>query len=439
MSEKKLNKKPGLRAFSIFIFGEGLSQLGSTMTGFALGIWAYQQFGNVTDLAVITAAAAFPRVLLGPFAGSYVDRWDRKSVLLFGQLVSFLITLTIAILYWNDMLAVWHMVVLNILAGISGAFVMPAIQSSISLLVDKTDIQRANGMMGLLMGLVMVFSPALAGMLIATIGIDGILVIDIVSFSAALFVLLWINIPKPIVSSDGAEAVKGDLIAEMKFGWMFLYSRPGLFWLTILNSILAMGVLGLSIMITPVVLGFSDEKGLGFILSAGGVGLILGGLAVIITGGVQRKIYAVLGTSALSCIGMMILPIFTTVNEVALGMFLLMSFAPLGTSASQSIIQLKIPTDIQGRVFGLRNFLLGIGSPIALLIIAPAADHFFEPLLLEGGGLVDSVGILYGAGPGRGMAFLNSLMGSVMLLVVILAYLYPPVRRVDIDLPDYID
>jgi hypothetical protein len=98
-----------------------------------------------------------------------------------------------------------------------------------------------------------------------------------------------------------------------------------------------------------------------------------------------------------------------------------------------------VPSDVQGRVFGFRNFITGLSGPISLPIIGPLADAHFEPLLVEGGAMVQSLGWLYGIGAGRGVAFMTSLIGLFLLLVVILAWLIPSIRRIDIDLPDYLD
>ncbi len=434
-----MSEKPGLKAFGVVLFAEGISQLGSALTGFAMGIWAYQQHGQVTDFALIATAASLPRVLLSPFAGNLVDRWDRKTILVLGQVASFIATLIIAILYWTDSLAIWHMIVLNIIGSACGAVVLPALSASVSSIVDKKDIQRANGMAALAIGLIQVFSPIMAGALMTSIGIDGILILNLISFSSGMLALWWIRIPPLEKSTHGAQAVEGKFFAEMLFGWKFLYDRRGLFWLTCFNSLIGLGVMAMGIMFTPIVLGFTDEAGLGMVLTAGGVGMVVGSLAVIITGGTKRKVFAVLFTSALASIGLIITPIFASVWPVAIGGFLVMATFPLGATASQAIFQHKVPNDVQGRVFGFRNFITGISGPLSLPIIGPIADAHFEPLLVEGGTLVQSLGWLYGTGTGRGVALMTSLIGFILLIVVILACMIPSIRQVDIDLPDYLD
>ncbi len=433
------DEKPGLKVFAILLLGGGISLFGSALTGFALGIWAYQQHGQVSDFAYIATAAALPRALLSPFAGALVDRWNRKAILIMGQIAHFSATLLIAILYWNDALEIWHMVVLNLIGSSISSVVLPTLSASISNIVPKRDIQRANGMAGLMLGFIHLLSPMISATLLVSIGLEKIIIIDLMTFASALFVLTIVPIPQPVKSASVKYADGDSIFSDMKFGWRFLFERRGLFWLTCFNSVIGLGMIWMGVLMTPIVLGFSDAKALGMIMTVGGFGMMVGSAAVIITGGAKRRVYAVLATATVACMSMIVTPVFTNVWLVAAGGFLCMASFPLGAAASQSIFQHKVPADVQGRIFGLRNFLTGITGPLSLPLIGPIADRYFMPLLLEGGALADSLGWLYGTGDGRGVAFMTSILGALLLAVVFLACVNSHLRRVDIDLPDYLD
>jgi len=424
----------GFRNFSILLLAQATAVLGNSMANFGLGIWAYQHSGAVTDLAKITLASSIPTVLLSPLAGTLVDRWNRKHILLAGECVSMLVMAVMAFLLWSGQLAVAHITVLAALAASVSAFVLPTISASVPLIVGRENIGRANGLASLVLGIVQILSPALAGMTLAGVGMMGIFVF---AFGGALIngmTLLLMPIPQPPASHEASakESVWQSFLAGVEC----LRERRGLGWLILFYGAIAFNMSCIFILLTPMVLGFTDARGAGLISSTAGIGMVLGGILMLAWGGPQRKILGVLGGGFFMCIGLILAPVWPSTTTTAIGALFIAACFPVITACNQTLFQHKIPVHQQGRVFGLRNFVIALIQPVGILVSAPLAQYFFEPAMQPDGWLADLLGDIYGTGKGRGAAVMISGLGLLTLLWTAIAMASRTIRRLDLDLPD---
>jgi len=424
----------GFRNFSILLMAQATAVLGNSMANFGLGLWAYQHTGAVTDLAKIALASSIPTVLLSPLAGTLVDRWNRKRILLAGQCVSMLVMAVMALLFSSNKLAVTHITVLAALAAAVGAFVLPTISASVPLIVGRDNIGRANGLAALVLGIVQIMSPALAGSTLAGVGMMGIFVFAFCGALINSMVLLAMPIPQPTVPADAPakESVWQSFLAGIEC----LRERPGLGWLILFYGAIAFNISSIMILIMPMVLGFTDARGAGLIGSVAGVGMVLGGILMLVWGGPRRKTLGVLGGGYLMCVGLILAPVWPSITTTAIGALFIMACFPVITACNQTLFQHKIPVHQQGRVFGLRNFVIALIQPVAILVSAPLAQYFFEPAMQPGGWLADVLGDIYGTGKGRGAAVMISGLGLLTLLWTLIATASRTIRRLDLDLPD---
>ncbi len=434
-TDNGLPEKPGLRSFTFLLVGQTISLLGNSLTSFGLGVWAYQKTGAVTDFAMIALAASLPAAFISPLAGTMVDRFNRKAVLLIGQTSAVVLTASLMILYWLEFLQVWHIVLITGLAAVFNAFVLPAVTASITMLVHTHELPKANGMLSLALGVVQLLAPAIAGALLLSIGLKGIFLINLTTFFFGIVALIITPIPQPPHVSDNKES-KDNLIKSMSFGWNHVRQRKGMVGLLSLHAALAFNIAAIGMLMTPMVLGFTDAAGLGMIASISGLGMVLGSILIMAWGGPDRKIFGVSGGAMVVCIGLILMPIQPSVAFVALGGLLIMVAFPVSTACNQEIFQRKIASDVQGRVFGLRAFICGITAPLAIVLAGPLADGFFEPNMLPDGVWAESLGLIYGTGPGRGVAVMISSMGIISSFVVLAAMASPNIRRIDLTLPD---
>ncbi|MGB5985303.1 MAG: MFS transporter, partial [Desulfobacterales bacterium] len=176
----------GVRTFLIIWFGQLISLVGTNMTGFALGVYVYQGTGSVTQFALISLFVTLPTILLSPFAGALVDRWDRRTVLILSDTGAGLSTLAIFLLLASGRLEVWMIYLATGISSAFSAFQWPAYSASTALLVPKEHFGRASGMTQLNEAAAQIVAPAIAGAVVVTIGVQGVIFIDFVTFGFAV-------------------------------------------------------------------------------------------------------------------------------------------------------------------------------------------------------------------------------------------------------------
>jgi hypothetical protein len=426
-----------MRDFLVIWSGQVVSNLGTGLSGFALGVWAYRQTGSATALSLITLFATLPNTLLSPLAGALIDRWGRRTALLLNNFGSGACTLIMASLYWAGSLQMWHVYVLVCASRCFNVFQLPAFSAATTQLVPRRQLVRANGMALLGPAAAQIASPLLAVALMDVIGVGGVIFLDCCSFLFAAATLLAISIPKPAVSTAGREG-RGSLLYESFYGWTYMRQRPGLLGLMLFFAFANYCLSVVQILVTPLVLSFGSARTLATVLTSGAVGAVLGGLALGIWGGGRslRRIPIILGFTLLQGLTLLLGGLQPNALLVAGAMAVALFALPVIRGSSEAIWQSKIPQDLQGRVFAMRRMVAGIAFPLAGASAGPLADRVFKPLLLPGGALAGSVGRVIGVGPGRGVGLMFMLSGVLTLLSVAVIYGYRPVREVETELPD---
>lgn len=427
--------RPSLRVFGLVWFGQLVSLIGSGLTGFALGVWVYQQTGSATRFALISVFASLPGIFLSPIAGTLADRWDRRWAMILSDASAAFSTLCVWFLLTMGWLEIWHIYVAVAFNSTFSAIQWPAYSAATTLLVPKKHFGRASGMVQMGLAASHIISPTLAGALIATIKIQGVILIDIVTFLFALFTLFIVRFPKPKATAAGEQA-RGSFWHEIAYSWSYVRARHGLLGLLLFFAAINLTLSMVIVLITPLVLSFTSEKELGVVLSVAGIGMLLGGLVMSVWGGPRRRINGILGFTLLSGLILFLGGLQPNTLLVAGAAFLFLFSSPIITGSAQAIWQSKVEPDIQGRVFAIRRVIGLSTAPIAYLLAGPLADKVFEPLLAAEGALANSVGQVIGTGPGRGIGLLFIILGILTVLTTIAGYSYPRLRAVENELPD---
>ncbi len=426
-----------MRGFTVIWGGQFVSLLGTFMTRFALTIWAWQVTGEATALALTGLAFALPNILLYPVAGALVDRWNRKLVMMLSDIASGIATLVIFLLFTSGNLQIWHLYVTGAFSGLFQSFQFPAYSAAVSTMVDKKDYTRTSAMLSLAQNTSGILSPVAAGVLLPSIGMNGILVFDLFSVAVAIAALLVVNIPQP--EPKQAEE-RNSLLEDSLFGFKYIRERPGLLGLQLVFfTINFIGSLGFPLL-APMILSRTGDDSiiLGTVQSAFGAGGIVGGLALSAWGGPKKRVHGVLGGLALSCLfGYVAIGLGKDMYTWAIGAFLMMLFNPLINGSNQAIWQSKVPPEMQGRVFGTRAMIALISQPVAMAITGPLADKFLIPGMMEGGFLIPYFGWLVGIGPGTGISLLWIFLGVIGFVCGMGGYLFKEVRDVESILPDH--
>jgi len=427
----------GMKAFSVIWIGQLVSVLGSGLTAFALGVWALEQSHSVTQYTIIVVFASLPGVLVAPFAGALVDRWDRRKVMLWTDLGPALITLAYAYLLWKGELHVWHIYIGAFVSSVFGTFQWPAYISAITMLVERKQFARVNGMLEFAGAATTIAAPALAGLLLTLVDIWGVLLIDFATFLFAATTLLFVRIPRPEASPEGRRA-KGSLWKEAAFGWTFIRERPGLFKLLLFFAVVNFVVCVCGVATMPMVLGFASSKAaVGTIMSLVGIGMLIGGAIMTATGGPKRRIYAVLGAGFVYSLCFVMVGLRPSLLLVGAGVLIWYIVLPIQNACSTAIWQTKTPPDVQGRVFAMRRVIAQFTTPLGDFSAGPLADKVFNPLLMPGGALAGGViGKVVGVGPGRGIGLMYLTFALIPALAALWGFLNPRIRNVETELPD---
>lgn len=428
----------GIRTFSVVWFGQLVSTIGSGLTGFALGVWVYQETGSTTLFAMNLLAFALPNILMSPVAGALVDRWDRRWVMIMSDTGAGLSTLAVALLLSTGRLEVWHVYIVTAVNSAFTAFQWPAYSAATTLLVPKEHLGRAGGMVQIGEAISQLFSPAVAGAMYVTTGLRGVVLVDFATYLFAIFSLLVVRIPKPETTAEG-QAAKGSLLSEAVFGWKYIMARSGLLGLLLIFAAFNFFHSLMNPLLAPMILDMTSPDVFGYLASIVGVGMLTGTLVMIAWGGPKRRIHGVLlflMIAGLFSIGLGVRPYIPLMAAAGFGMLFVL---PIISGSSQAIWQTKVAPDVQGRVFAVRRMIAWSIIPLAYIIAGPLNDNLFKPLLVEGGTLADTiVGQTIGVGPSRGTGLMFMLIGFLSILVAFLGYLNPRVRLVEDELPDAI-
>ena len=427
-----------MKTFLIVWFGRLFSLIGSRLTSFALSVWVYQNSESVTLFSLTALSTTLPAVLITPIAGLVVDRWDRRWILIIGQVVASLRTLVIFLLLISHHLTVWQICLANAVTATVTSLQLPAFLAASSLLVPKQRLTRAMSLTQLGVSANSIIAPLLAGALLVTIKIHGVLLVDFATFIIGIFTLLIVRFP-PAVTAETEQLKQSSFLQEMSYGWQYIQARPGLLGLLVFYTFRNF-LLGLvSVLAVPLVLSIASSDVLGRVLAISGIGMLIGSLVLAkIEVPKHHYINTMFGFNALATIAMIMLGLRPSILLMTLSGFLLFFCIPFINVPNQAIFQQKIPAHIQGRVFALRRGFATVALPLGYVISGPLADRIFEPLMLPDGLLASSIGAIIGVGPGRGIALMFIVTGCLTLIVTLAAYQYPRLRRLEIELPDTI-
>jgi MFS family permease len=376
-------------------------------------------------------------VLLSPLAGVLADRWNRRTVMMISDLGAGMAVLTAAYLYNNNLLQPWMTIPICLSMSVFGTLMWPAYTSAITLLVPKQHYGRANGFVQLGEALPQVAGPAIAGALYVIIKLGNMALIDSATYLvAAILMLLFVRIPDPQRTETGQQA-KGTVWQEMRFGWDYIVARKGLFLLLMffMATNFVAGVM--NPLFVPLILDNWKADVLGTLSTVMGVGMLTGTLLMSVWGGGRNKILTLLASSALGSLFLVAAGLRTTIPVLAVCGFFFMFSAPFINASSQAIWQAKVPPDVQGRVFAMRRTISWSTQIIAPLLTAPLADYVFKPAMSAGGALAPSLGPLIGVGPSRGVGLLISLLGFLLIVISLVAFMTPAIRNVERDIPDH--
>ncbi|MFI6321767.1 amino acid adenylation domain-containing protein [Nonomuraea sp. NPDC050556] len=373
--------RQSLRPFYTVAAGQFVSMMGSALSSFALGVWAYQRSGRIMDLALVVMLAQLPAILLTPLGGAVADRFDRRRVMLAADAVAGVAMAALPVLMLTDSLSIPAICAIVGLTSMATAFHAPAYLAAIAQLVPKPYLPQANALAQIGVGAGTVFGPLAGGALIVAVGLPGVVTIDVLSFAAGVLTLLAVRFPDRLFlrrEEPFRKALSG--------GWRFLSQRPPLMvmiaYFAVVNYFTAM----MWIALPPLVLTQSTPTALGVVEAVGGCGAIAGAVVAIVWGGSERRATGMLACVIGSGIGVILMGAQPTIWLIAAGLFTRLAFMSLGNAHWLSIIQTKVGHELQGRVLAINMMCAAIMQPLGFLTTPGLANAFgVGPLLAASG------------------------------------------------------
>lgn len=400
-----------MKKFMMIWLGELISNIGSGMTAFALSIYVYETTGSVSFVSLVTLLAYMPTVLLSPLGGVLADRYDRRMLMIIGDLFS-----GIGLIYilWNIHIGVTGM--LPILLGVTFnavfvALLEPSFRATITDLLTEEEYAKASGMVQLAGNAKYLISPALVGVLLAAADIRLILLLDIGTFfiTVTMVALVRKTIQKPIKRETQGIG------AELKQGLSVITGSKGILSLVILMAGLCFFIGFVQTLLSPMVLAVSDARTVGVMESVCTVGMLIGSVWIGLLG-LKKNYVGVLGIAGIFCgLFMSLSGVNRNLTVTGAGIFLFFVTLPFMNTCADVLIRENIPNELQGRAWGTISLLSQTGTVLAYAICGVLADYVFEPMLSANGTLANSVGRLIGTGDGRGIGFMLILAGIGMM------------------------
>lgn len=409
------------RNYRLFFAGQIVSLVGTWMTSTATVWLVYRLSGSPFLLGVVGFAGQIPAAVLTPLAGVYLDRWNKRRVLIAAQVASMVQSFALAALVFTGHASIPALALLNVLQGVINAFEMPCRQSFVvSLIEDKNDLGNAIALNSSMFNAARLVGPALGGVVIAAVGEGWCYFIDGLTFFAVLLSLVMIRVASSVPAPRGAGAW-----AQFREGCRYTFRSPPLRSLLILlavSSLVGAPYTVLMPVFAKTILGGGPHT-LGFLMGAGGAGALLAALTLAARSSVRGLTGLVPRAGAFFGGGLIL---FSFSRSVSLSMVLILLAAAgfmVQVAGSNTILQTIVDDDKRGRVLSL--FVLSFlgTAPFGSLFAGAVADRWGAPFALRVGGVCCLAGALWF------VRQLPAVRGAIRPIYVKMGILPPAVDR----------
>ncbi len=359
--------------FLLLWAGEFISSIGGGLTSFGLGLYIFQKTGSAADMALLTLLGFLPALILRVPAGVLADRYDRRLLMMIGDGLSGLGVLFILICMLQGEAALWQIYLGTTVSSVFSALLEPSYTATITDLLTKEQYSKANGLVSMAGSSRYIFSPIIAGFILAVSDIKLILIIDICTFFLTV-------VAAAIVRSGIKTSVKREpepFFKSMKEGWAAVTATKGLIVLVVVSSLICLFMGVFQVLGEPFVLSFSDSKTLGIVETAAASGMLVTSILLGIRGIKRHFVRAAFG-------------------------FLFFAALPFANNSLDFLVRTNIPDELQGRAWGFLGFISQLGYVVAYSLSGVTAD---------------AIGKVTGKGVGAGSSI--TIIGAGICLVIV--------------------
>ena len=406
--------------------GELISNIGSGMTAFALSVYIYEKTGSVSYVSLITLLSFMPSIILSPIGGLLADRYDRRLLMIIGDLFS---GLGLVYILWN--IQAGEKSIVPIFVGITFSSIFtsllePSYRATLTDILDEENYAKASGLIQAAGSAKYLISPVIAGMILSVADIRVILLLDILTF---ITTCLMIFLVRKSMNSE-MQNYKKDSFKGLLEGLFIIKENRGVYSLVIIMFFVCFFMGFIQILIRPMILALSSVKTAGMMESLCAAGLLIGSLWIGIAG-IKKNYSKILAVASFFCgIFMSMTGVNKNLAIIGISTFLFFSTLPFMNSCADVLVRVSVPNELQGRVWGLISLITQMGTVTAYIISGVMADYIFEPMFNKNGILVENIGMIIGTGKGRGIGFMLILSGIGMLIMAIVIWKNGEIREV---------
>lgn len=386
--------------FMLLWAGEFISSIGGGLTSFGLGLYIFQKTGSAADMALLTLLGFLPCLILKVPAGVLADRYDRRLLMMIGDGLSGLGVLFILICMLTGEAALWQIYLGTTISSVFSALLEPSYTATITDLLTKEQYSKANGLVSIAGSSRYLFSPIIAGFLLAVSDIKLILIIDICTFFLTVIVAAVVR--RGIKTSTPKNP--DPFFKSMKEGWKVIAGKKGILLLIIITSLITLFMGVFQVLGESFVLSFSDSKTLGIVETTAASGMLVTSILLGIKG-IKKNFFRALWMGlAFSGIGMAMFAATENPYVICIFGFLFFACIPFANNSLDYLVRINIPDELQGRAWGFIGFISQLGYVVAYALCGVTAD---------------AVGKITGTGVGTGSAITILFSGACLVIVAL--------------------
>ncbi|NQD69597.1 MFS transporter [Sphingobacterium shayense] len=386
------------KKFMFIWVGQFLSLITSSAVNFAIIIWLSMHYGSAQVLAYGAIAGMLPAAIIGPFAGVYIDRWDRKKTMIFSDAFVALCTLAMSISFYVGFESLLLIYLMLGLRSVGSAFHMPAMQASIPMIAPQEELLRISGINQVIQSVSSIAGPALGALAITLMPIGHVLLLDIMGAIFGIVSLLLVRIPNPVIT-DKMKSSFRQVWIDLGAGFSEIFRTRGLASVFAFSTLVTFFIMPIAVLFPLLTLNhFGGGKfEISVVEIVWGVGMLIGGSLLGIFKPSMSKVvimnvmYIILGLS-LSLSGYIpsttfyFFVILTALGGIAAAVY---------NACFMTVIQEQVRPDAMGRVFSMYFSIVVIPTVVGLLGTGWAADRFgVGNIFVVLGALIALVGII---------------------------------------------
>lgn len=392
-----------LKYFLILWSTQALSQLGSSMTNYALIVWSYTAEGSALTTALLSVCSYAPYVIMSIFAGSLSDKWNKKITMLVSDTFAAFCTVSIFVLLKTGKMEIWYLYILNALNGLMNTVQQPASDVAITLLTPEKYYQKVSGMRSFSNALISILTPIIATAVLSFTNLQTIIYIDLFTFCIA-FISLAFFVRIPEYKSDKNT---DSFLTLTKSGLTYLKHNRGILdlilFLACINLIASMYNAAFPAMILSKENG--GELALGTVNAFIGAATLIGSIIATLMPAPKSRVRVICNALLISMSTENFFLAFGKTTPLwCIGGVLGWLCIPVMNANMDVLFRERIPVSMQGRVYAARNTFQFFTIPLGYIIGGFLVDRVFEPFIEKNNSVILSE--LFGTGKGSGAAFL---------------------------------